>query len=235
MNNNFPVNVETLPNDINNKSSQNENNVTYNDLKSMNESEIDNVEDKGKEEKVNISEDFTVGGQNRIPLSTPQSNEILRYKLKDKLLRYKFKYPVVLAAYDARLNMDYFDTQSNEQLEILLREIELCANCNGSIELFPSMFKAAMKLPEAIAPLVGLDLTGFGDKFQKNADIDNVLTEVALKYQDYCYIDPLKKLGFISLKMMMETHHENILKKEGIKMIGKSTVRNEIINQFQDL
>lgn len=153
-----------------------------------------------------------------VPMSRDERKK--QRNLVRKIQRYYQVYPKQLGKLDA----DLYES-SLEELEDHLDDVKFNISATNSEGSFKHMYHTGMLLVEGMGTKAGLKLQGLSQATRTSKDVDDILTETALEYSDYLYVDPLYRLAFTTVLIAGGIHQLNM----------KKTVPPEVEAKFKDL
>lgn len=153
-----------------------------------------------------------VGGLSLID-SMPQKDIKDASQLKMSILRYKNVFPQHMSLYLDKMNLEYLDELSIQELIDFLDEIRTTVACFNSMSLVHTGYYGAVGMVEKFSPLLGFNLEGLTETVQNSPVITNQLNEISLQY-DLIYVKPEIRLLVSTLASIQLVMNSNDLRKK---------------------
>jgi hypothetical protein len=172
-------------------------------------------------------------------ISEKQINDsVEERKEKTKLIlsirRYQAQFGKYLECYAEITSLDYLRKLSIKQLSDLLDEIQIAVSCRSGASMINHFYFEGIKTAEVLAPSIGWDVRGLHNDLKENEAIHETLKEVSLKYESISYIDPLTRLGYLTLQSMYFKNKQNKTNSK-IDNFDKTVVNDSLQEKFSDL
>lgn len=218
-----------------------ENDINFNELDNIDESDDDNPKSKSKVPQIqnNIpkqgenSEDDNSNTNNS--LFNPIEKDLIKAQtLKLTIRKYVEKFPQHLQIYGDRLDLLSLDQLSQEELEVLLKQIRVTIGSQNSGMYIKTAYFGTLGLIENMAPKFNLKLQGLQSVMSMNKQIENVLDEVSLEYESVCYIPPIQRLLLLTGFNIKYLHNMN-REKELQETLLNDKLDSKLIDEFEDI
>lgn len=208
------------------------------ELENSNSFEGTNLETNNNVQKEeNIEDDIGEDIEEKV-VKSDNMDEIQLRKEKTRLIlsisRYKTQFAKYLMAYDEILSLSHLRTLSLQELENILQEVMIAVSCRSSSSLVENMYFQTIKTAESFAPMINMDIKGLNEDLKENEQIKETLQEISLKYENIAYVDPISRLGFLTLTSLYSKHKMNSLSKK-LNNFDSTKISTDIKDKYQDL
>lgn len=201
-------------------------------LPSVDFNEINQMDNENSSEAPPTNENNQQG--QTLGVDMPPTDLVTKIKRKASILRYKTLFPNALAGYEEKLGIEYLDKLTSTQIEQLYQEIRIHIGTRNSSNLIPLAYKSLASIPEALGPSFGFELQGLQTQLILNEQIKDQLNEISMEYENACYIHPIYRLALTTIGVMSFVHQDNSMKRK-MREISEINVKQDIIDEFQDL
>lgn len=161
--------------------------------------------------------------------------EVVERQLKiNTILEYKRCIGEELGAFEDKFDIDYLNGLTSDQLDVLITQIEVSANCANSASMIKPLVHHGLGLMELTGDRFGLKWQGLQNTLMVSKDFDRNITLIKLKYGKSLYVDPIYTacITILQTAMYLDQHHR---KREKVLEHGKENVDKKFINEFKDL
>ena len=123
-------------------------------------------------------------------------------KKKNKILRYQTLFPHYLS--HVQYKFQDLDIMTEDQLDYLLKELDIIISSSNNSMLTHTVFYGAIDTTEKLAPIFSFNLSGLSQTLKEDQEVNDILNELSLKYDDitatppeYRIILKILKTGFV--------------------------------------
>ena len=136
-------------------------------------------------------------------LSAEEKEE--RRQLIRKIGRYRALFPKELED----IQTTGLDSMPLEQLRDLGQDVEFLVGTRRSAKAVRGLFIGGIQGVEAAGPFLGLELKGLANVAAASEDLLSTVDEVAVKWENQIYIDPVARLGLavVQLALAVDSHN----------------------------
>ena len=211
--------------------------------------EFDHIDDSSSDESYNMSskkclkEKKTRGDNNDeiiieekeiSGLPTIDKNTIEIQKIRLSILRYKQLFSEHLSIYGERLNLENLEQLRGEELNLLLKEIQVTIGCRNSASMITTTYFSTIGLLETLSPKLNMKLQGLQASLMNNKNIVETLTEISLEYESLSYVHPIQRLAIQTGQTILFLHQTNMANEKKESFL-KEKVDKEIIEEFKEI
>lgn len=163
----------------------------------------------------------------------PDFDETLEIlKIKDRIIRYSTSFGKYLGVFMNRI--EDIDNMDIDQLKKLIREIEIAVSARTSGNMVRIYYHNTINAIEKLAPIAGFNLQGLSQVLLENAQIDECIEELNIKYDIMRHVRPEMRLAFITLNAVLAVNSQN-KKMETIAKVVNTPLNPEHVEAFADL
>ena len=137
--------------------------------------------------------------------------------------------------------MDSVEMNDLGQLNMLLSDVEHMISSGRSIGSGKNIFLAGTSVVEILSRKTPLKLQGLTAVCRESPELDSVIQELTIKYQNEVVLGPEQRLGLIMVGLcsQIHAHNKNIEKDDEIKPINneekeRNEKREKIINDLDE-